>query len=116
MRGNNTRVGKGIVVKNAGGAGYILSNIPANGIEVPCDPHFLPATGVTYDNALKLLDYINSTKTPMANIVPARTVLNTKPAPFMAAFSSRGPNVIDPNSLKVLNLLVLPSICANLLG
>ena len=101
MRGNNTRIGKGVVVKGVGGVGLILANIPENGIEVPADPHFLPATGVSYSNAIKVLQYINRTKTPRAVILPGMTVLHTKPAPFMAAFSSRGPNVLDPNILKV---------------
>ncbi|KAL5577075.1 hypothetical protein UlMin_018774 [Ulmus minor] len=100
MRGNGTRVGKGLEVKSAGGAGLILGNTPANGVEVPSDPHFLPATAVTYNNSLRILEYINSTKNPMATIIPGRTRLHTKPAPFMASFSSRGPNVIDPSILK----------------
>ncbi|GAB2226121.1 hypothetical protein Droror1_Dr00021913 [Drosera rotundifolia] len=33
-------------------------------------------------------------------IVPPKTQLHRKPAPFMASFTSRGPNVIDPNILK----------------
>lgn len=101
MRGNNTRVGKGLVVKSAGGVGFILANSRENGAEIPCDPHLLPATGVTYNNAMRILEYINSTKWPRANILPGMTVLHTKPAPFMAAFTSRGPNVIEPNILKV---------------
>ncbi|GMN43427.1 hypothetical protein TIFTF001_012635 [Ficus carica] len=100
MRGNNSRIGKGVVVKGVGGVGLILANIPENGIEVPADPHFLPATGISYSNAIKVLQYINLTKTPRAVILPGMTVLHTKPAPFMAAFSSRGPNVLDPNILK----------------
>ena len=103
MRGNNSRVGKGLVVKDAGGAGYILGNTPSSGGGIPCDAHFLPATALTSDNAVKVLKYINSTKNPKAYIVPARTVLYTKPAPFMAGFTSRGPNVIDPNILKVFS-------------
>jgi hypothetical protein len=30
------------------------------------------------------------------------TALGTKPAPFMAAFSSQGPNTVTPQILKVL--------------
>lgn len=88
-------------VKRAGGAGFVLGNGPANGGELTCDPHVLPATAVTHDDATQIYDYIQSTKSPMARIVPARTVMYGKPAPVMAAFTSRGPNVIDPNILKV---------------
>lgn len=36
----------------------------------------------------------------MAYIAVPMTMLDTKPAPFMAAFSSQGPNVINPEFLK----------------
>ncbi|XWS12445.1 hypothetical protein CRYUN_Cryun37aG0089400 [Craigia yunnanensis] len=99
-RGDGLRVGKGIEVKRAGGVGFILANSQANGNELSCDAHFLPATAVTYDDRTKILEYINSTKNPKAMISPARTVLHYKPAPFMAGFTSQGPNVVDPNILK----------------
>lgn len=40
-------------------------------------------------------------RSPTAYITPVDTELGTKPAPFMASFSSRGPNVIEPAILKV---------------
>lgn len=89
-------------VKRVGGIGFILGNSKHNGDELVADAHVLPATAVNYENALKILDYINSTRGPKANIVPARTVLDAKPAPFMAAFSSRGPSTISPDILKVI--------------
>ena len=101
MRGSGIRVGKGMEVKRAGGVGFILGNSAANGVEISCDAHVIPATAVLYEDANRILQYINSTKIPTATIIPARTVLNRKPAPFMAAFTSRGPNLIDPNFLKV---------------
>ncbi|KAE9452456.1 hypothetical protein C3L33_15642, partial [Rhododendron williamsianum] len=100
LRGNGTRVGKGEEVKRAGGIGFVLGNSPANGAELAADAHLLPATAVNSDDAIKILNYINSTRNPTAYIIPARTVLNWKPAPFMAAFSSQGPNVITPDILK----------------
>ena len=111
LRGNGTRVGKGIEVKRAGGVGYILGNSPANGQEIVADPHVLPATAVGANEAIQILKYINSTKYPMANIIPAKTVVHTTPAPFMASFTSRGPNVIDPTILKVHSKLALIMIC-----
>lgn len=101
MRGNGTRVGKGMEVKRAGGIGYILGNSPANGAELTVDAHVLPATAVSSDDAIQILKYINSTKTRTAYIYPGRTVLQTKPAPSMAAFSSRGPSAISPEIIKV---------------
>ncbi|KAK7303041.1 hypothetical protein RJT34_13940 [Clitoria ternatea] len=100
MRGQGKRLQKGLEVQRAGGVGFILGNNKLNGNDVPSDPHFIPATGVSYENALKLIHYVHSTPNPMAQILPGRTVLKTKPAPSMASFSSRGPNIIDPNILK----------------
>ncbi|GMI72919.1 hypothetical protein like AT5G45650 [Hibiscus trionum] len=99
-RGAGLRVGKGMEVKRAGGVGLVLANVISNGNEIACDAHFLPATSLTYDDGIKVLEYINSTKNPMAKISPSRTVLHYKPAPSMAGFTSRGPNVVDPNILK----------------
>ncbi|CAI9783788.1 unnamed protein product [Fraxinus pennsylvanica] len=97
---NGTRVGKGWEVKRAGGIGFILGDSRTSGAELVADAHILPATGVNYKNALKILNYIHSTKTPMAYIVPATTELESKPAPFMASFTSRGPSTVSPNILK----------------
>ncbi|MED6133539.1 hypothetical protein PIB30_029233 [Stylosanthes scabra] len=100
MRGEGERLKKGLEVERAGGVGFILGNNEILGNDVPCDPHFIPATAVSYQNVLKLIHYINSSSNPMAYILPGTTVLNTKPAPSVASFSSRGPNGIDPNILK----------------
>ncbi|KAI3680863.1 hypothetical protein L6452_35640 [Arctium lappa] len=100
LRGNGTRVGKGMEVKRAGGIGYILGNSPANGAELTVDAHVLPATAVTSEDAIQILKYINSTRTSTAYIYPGRTVLQAKPAPSVAAFSSRGPSAISPEILK----------------
>lgn len=110
LRGNGTRVGKGMEVKRAGGIGYILGNSKANGEELAADAHVLPATAVSYLNALQILEYINSTKAPTAYIIPAKTVLDIKPSPFMAAFSSRGPSTVSPDILKVIHILNLMNL------
>ncbi|QCD76929.1 Peptidase S8 [Vigna unguiculata] len=100
LRGQGGRLKKGLEVQRVGGIGLILGNNKLNGNDVPSDPHFIPATGLSYDNVLKLIDYVHSTPNPMAQILPGTTVLKTTPAPYMASFSSRGPNIIDPNILK----------------
>nr|GMD11581.1 subtilisin-like protease SBT5.6 [Ipomoea batatas] len=100
LRGNGTRVGKGGEVKRVGGVGFILGNSKANGAELAADAHLLPATAVDYETAQQILEYIESSKEPKAYIFPAHTVLNAKPAPVMAAFTSRGPSTIAPHILK----------------
>lgn len=100
MRGQGGRVKKSLEVQRAGGVGLILGNNKVYANDVPSDPYFIPTTGVTYENTLKLVQYIHSSPNPMAQLLPGRTVLDTKPAPSMAIFSSRGPNIIDPNILK----------------
>ncbi|KAI4295353.1 hypothetical protein L6164_035407 [Bauhinia variegata] len=100
IRGQGGRLQKSLEVKRAGGVGAIIGNNKTNGADVPCDAHLFPATGVLYQDSLKLLRYITSKKNPMAHILPGKTVLYTKPAPSMASFSSRGPNIVDPSILK----------------
>ncbi|KAL6991325.1 hypothetical protein U1Q18_009442 [Sarracenia purpurea var. burkii] len=84
-------------VKKAGSTDFVLGNSKANDADLAVDPHVLPATAVYSDGAMKILQYINSTKEPKAYIYWAKTVLPSKPAPVMAAFSSTGPNMITPN-------------------
>ncbi|CAL9217721.1 unnamed protein product [Arabidopsis halleri] len=47
-----------------------------------------------------LFSYLSSTKDPKGYIKAPTATLNTKPAPFMASFSSRGPNSVTPGILK----------------
>ncbi|KDP21172.1 hypothetical protein JCGZ_21643 [Jatropha curcas] len=100
IRGAGTRIEKGMEVRRAGGAGFILGNSKAYGNDIPADAHVLPATALGYNDALKVLKYIRSTKNPTAIIEKAHTLLRHTPAPSMASFTSRGPNTVDPNILK----------------
>lgn len=95
------RVEKGLEVKQAGGAAIILGNPPAFGGEVPVDAHVLPGTAVSSVDVNAIIRYINSSSSPTAVLDPSRTVVDVKPSPVMAQFSSRGPNVNEPNILKV---------------
>jgi len=42
---------------------------------------------------------------PLARISRAKTVLGVQPAPRVAAFSSKGPNALTPEILKVILVL-----------
>ncbi|KAL6520425.1 hypothetical protein OROHE_017013 [Orobanche hederae] len=100
LRGDNARAEKGAVAAQAGAAGMILCNDESSGNEVIADAHFLPATHITYKDGLTLLAYVNNTRNPEGSITSPKAELNKKPAPFMAAFSSRGPNLITREILK----------------
>ncbi|KAL3522601.1 hypothetical protein ACH5RR_015435, partial [Cinchona calisaya] len=90
---------KGLAVKRAGGIGFILQN-PLIGFGISVQTHVLPGTAVFYSDAYTILNYIKTNQYPLAIILPAKTLLDTKPAPFMAGFSSAGPNGLEPNILK----------------
>ncbi|KAH0696920.1 hypothetical protein KY289_014402 [Solanum tuberosum] len=84
-------------VERAGGVAAILEN-QFNEIQVT---PFLDPTTVVFSYSLNtLLTYIRTEKNPMATLVPGDTLIGTKPAPVMASFTSKGPNVVDPNILK----------------
>ncbi|RCV12151.1 hypothetical protein SETIT_2G246500v2 [Setaria italica] len=100
IRGKNARVEKGEAVRRAGGVGLVLANDEASGNEVIADAHVLPATHITYTDGVALLAYLNSTRSASGYITVPYTALDTKPAPFMAAFSSQGPNTVTPQILK----------------
>ncbi|KAG0490844.1 hypothetical protein HPP92_007707 [Vanilla planifolia] len=100
LRGVGLRVEKGVEVKRAGGAAIILGNGLSSGDEIPVDAHVLPASAVSSHNVVAILSYIWSTVNPTASIGRATTVVGVSPAPSVTAFSSRGPNRLEPNLLK----------------
>ncbi|VAH63732.1 unnamed protein product [Triticum turgidum subsp. durum] len=100
LRGSGLRVGKGLEVKRAGGAAIVLGNPPMYGSEVPVDAHVLPGTAVSMAGVNTILKYINSSANPTAYLDRSRTVVDVKPSPVMAQFSSRGPNALEPSILK----------------
>ncbi|OWM83629.1 hypothetical protein CDL15_Pgr004058 [Punica granatum] len=112
LRGQNARVEKGRAAALAGAAGMILCNNKELGNDLIADPHVLPATHINYEDGTALFAYVNTTKyvllplwanigrDPRGFITAPRAVVGTKPAPFMASFSSKGPNTITPEILK----------------
>ncbi|KAI4335203.1 hypothetical protein L6164_013872 [Bauhinia variegata] len=99
-RGINPRVEKGAVVRDAGGVGMILANTAASSEEVVADSHLLPAVEVGRTVGDKIREYVHSDPNPTAILSFGGTVLNVKPSPVVAAFSSRGPNPVTPQILK----------------
>ncbi|XP_068664348.1 subtilisin-like protease SBT1.8 [Aristolochia californica] len=99
-RGINARVEKGAVVKEAGGVGMILANTAASGEELVADSHLLPAVAVGRKVGDEIRKYVRSVRNPKAVLSFGGTVLNVRPSPVVAAFSSRGPNTVTPEILK----------------
>ncbi|XP_078432548.1 subtilisin-like protease SBT5.3 isoform X2 [Wolffia australiana] len=98
--GNVTDIEKSAAVTQAGGIGMILLNLEFQGYDVEARPFFLPAVSLSYEDGITILAYANSVESPRASISAPSTQLDASPAPFMAYFSSRGPNIITPEILK----------------
>lgn len=86
-RGGNARVDKSLAVQQAGGVGMILVNVSPNSLNA--DFHFVPTVHLQSTDRAAVKAYA-ATAGATAKINAATIVLNT-PAPFTAAFSSRGP-------------------------
>ncbi|XP_047313059.1 subtilisin-like protease SBT5.4 [Impatiens glandulifera] len=100
LRGENSRVEKGLMAAQAGAVGMILCNDETTGNEIIADPHVLPTSHVTYKDGLAIFEYIKTDKRPSGYISETKLKFDQKPAPFMASFSSQGPNKITPGILK----------------
>ncbi|KAJ0964998.1 hypothetical protein J5N97_026136 [Dioscorea zingiberensis] len=94
---SESRVAKSVVVKKAGGVGMILIDEVENDVAIP---FVIPAASVGRGIADKILSYVNHTRNSKSLILPAKAILGSRPAPRMAAFSSKGPNSLTPEILK----------------
>lgn len=86
-------------VKNAGDAAMILLNEETDGFRTIADTRVLSATHVSFAAGLKIKAYINLTETHMKTILFKGTVIAVPSFPFVASFSSRGPNLASPEIL-----------------
>jgi subtilisin family serine protease len=85
-RGTNARVEKSFEVQRVGGIGMVLVNPPAGG-SLNADLHFVPSVHLQGDKYATIEAAALAGKTAAIE----GEVLEEQPAPFMAAFSSRGP-------------------------
>ncbi|MED5619341.1 S8 family peptidase [Ideonella sp. BN130291] len=97
-RGSNARVEKSQEVKRAGGVGMILVNTPTGATDVADDAHFVPTVHLTSAAYTAVHDYAALAGATASIGVAAQTPGVV--APVMADFSSRGPNLANPNILK----------------
>ncbi|CAI0650048.1 unnamed protein product [Colletotrichum noveboracense] len=98
VRGQNGRTEKGGVVKSAEGRAMVLVNSETDGDGTIADAHILPALHLGYSDGSEVEAYAK-TGNGTAVIDFEGTRLGV-PAPLMASFSSRGPNVVVPGLLK----------------
>ncbi|PKU73028.1 subtilisin-like protease SBT1.2 [Dendrobium catenatum] len=96
--GDNT--GKTGAVKNAGAGAVIVMNRRSHGFTTRSEMHELPASHLSYLDGRRLRSYVYSTSTPVAAIVFNGTVFGARPSPAVAAFSSRGPSLMNGGVLK----------------
>ncbi|KAK4415971.1 Subtilisin-like protease SBT4.14 [Sesamum alatum] len=83
------------LVKGLGGVGiFIESEVFLDAAQI----YMTPATMVNSSTGKKITDYMHSTKSPSAAIHKSEEI--NVPAPFVASFSSRGPNAGSQNLLK----------------
>jgi subtilisin family serine protease len=95
LRGENARVDKSLAVSEAGGEGMILYN-STNTESINTDNHWVPTVHVNLEDGSDIKDYA-ATVGPTAQITGGVAIVI--PAPWMADFSSRGPN---PGSSDVI--------------
>ncbi|CAN6440687.1 unnamed protein product [Victoria cruziana] len=93
----DSKLAKSVVVKEAGGVGMILVDEQDKDVAIP---FVIPAATVGTKDGEMILSYINSTSEPKSLILPPETVLGSKRAPRVAAFSSKGPSSLSPQILK----------------
>ncbi|KAF7817449.1 subtilisin-like protease SBT1.7 [Senna tora] len=99
-RGGSPRAEKGMNVKNAGGVGMILANNVNYGEELLADAHLIPAASLGQKSSEAVKKYAFSNPNPTAKISFGGTRVGVQPSPLVAAFSSRGPNLLTPKILK----------------
>jgi subtilisin family serine protease len=96
-RGDYDRVAKSLAVFDAGGAGTVLYN--ANDSQTQnTDNHWTPTVHINYTDGVTIKNYIAGTAEPVAQINGGE--FTEIPAPWMAAFSSRGANPVAGDIIK----------------
>jgi subtilisin family serine protease len=96
-RGTYDRIQKSYAVYLAGGAGMVMYN-SFDGQDQETDTHWVPSVQISYSDGLAIKGYIASTSNPVAKINGGEKI--TVDAPWMAAFSSRGPNRLSGDIVK----------------
>ncbi|KAB5541661.1 hypothetical protein DKX38_014635 [Salix brachista] len=106
---------KAVAAQLGGGVAMILIDPIVKEI---CFQFVVPSTLIGQEEAQQLQAYMQAQKNPTARIAPTVTVLNSKPAPKVTVFSSQGPNIKTPDTIKVNAIhpfkYIHSIICSNL--
>ncbi|WP_077035304.1 S8 family serine peptidase [Pelomonas sp. KK5] len=94
-RGTNARVDKSLAVANAGGLGLVFVD---NGTGLVAETHSVPTVMVSATDGAAIKSYATAGGAPTASLSAFYT--GKQPAPIMAAFSGRGPDMADANIMK----------------
>jgi hypothetical protein len=94
-RGTNARVDKSLAVLNAGGVGMVFVD---NGTGLVSEVHSVPTVMVSAADGATIKSYTTGATSPTAAL--SAFYISHQPAPIMAAFSGRGPNMADSNIMK----------------
>nr|GEY56608.1 subtilisin-like protease SBT5.3 [Tanacetum cinerariifolium] len=86
-----------IAIKEGGAVGMILMDPLAKDV---LSQFVIPSVLIRDAEAQELQSYMSIEKNATARIIPTVANLGTKPAPAMAIFSSKGPNIITPDIIK----------------
>ncbi|KAG6591258.1 CO(2)-response secreted protease, partial [Cucurbita argyrosperma subsp. sororia] len=89
--------GQAETVESLGGVGIVLID---DQTKLVAEKFTSPITAISSKDGDEVLAYVHSSRNPVATILPTLTVINYKPAPAIAYFSSRGPNPAVLNMIK----------------
>jgi len=94
-RGVNARVEKSQVVKDAGGTGMVLVNVPGEADSLDNDFHVVPTVHLSSAYREAVLAYVQGGADRPITLTGENTTDETTPVPQIAGFSSRGPMHAD---------------------
>ncbi|MCB0965770.1 MAG: S8 family serine peptidase [Ilumatobacter sp.] len=96
-RGVTARIDKSLAVYEAGGAGMVLYNTFDADTQIT-DSHWVPSVHVNFTDGSALKYFISKAKKPTAQIAGGEKAATQ--GSVMAAFSSRGPNLLSGDLIK----------------
>ncbi len=94
-RGGNARAEKSQVVKDAGGIGVVLVNVPGGADSLDNDFHAVPTVHLAAAYRAAVLAYVQGGVDRPITLVGENTTGVSAPVPQIAGFSSRGPMLAD---------------------